>query len=99
MMLVGSYPYEDTDGTTDAVGKILMGQYVLPPDLRLTDSCKDIIQQMFDVNPHQRISIEGIKRHEWFTTPLPAAFEVWFGTMLDFMTLVEMEFFPPNAVL
>ena len=97
MMLVGSYPYEDTDGKTDAVGKILMGQYLLPPNLLLTDSCKDLIQEMFNVNPHQRISIEGIKRHPWFTTSLPAALEVCVGTVLVVMSWWDTDTgFPTN---
>ena len=76
-MLVGAYPYEDTDGRQHSVlRKIIMAEYVLPPDLVLTDSCKDLIRRMFTVDPHQRISLESIKRHPWFTTPLPEAMEV-----------------------
>ena len=77
MMLVGGYPYEDVDGQQHSVVcKILQAQYVLPPDLQLSDSCKDLINKMFTVNPHHRISIDGIKRHPWFTSPMPKALEV-----------------------
>jgi serine/threonine protein kinase len=42
----------------------------------MSASCKDLIRQMFALNPHQRISIEGIKQHPWFTQAMPEALEV-----------------------
>lgn len=76
-MLTGTYPYEDDDGRQDSImRKIVMAQYVLPPGLQLSDSSKDLIHQMFMPNPLQRISIDGIKQHPWFTAPLPESLEV-----------------------
>ena len=53
---------------------IVQGQYVLPQGL--SESCKDLIRQMLDLNRQQRISIEGIKQHPWFTQAMPEALEV-----------------------
>ena len=76
-MLVGGYPYEDTEGQPhSAVRKIVSGQYALPQDVPLSDSCKDLIRRIFTVVPDQRITIDDIKRHPWYTKQMPNAMQV-----------------------
>ena len=77
MILTGDYPYEDKENRPHIIiRKILQAQYELPPGLQLSDSAKDLIRQLFIINPNQRISLEGIKQHPWFTKALPEALEV-----------------------
>ena len=76
MILTGDYPYEGRDDQPyTTVGKIMQAQYVLPTDLDLSDSAKDLLRQLFSIDPVQRISIRGIKQHPWFTKALPVALE------------------------
>ena len=76
-MLVGKYPYAPIDGDQHSVlRKIAQAEYVLPPDLQLSDSCKDIIRQIFTIDPQHRITTEGMKRHPWFTARMPEPLEV-----------------------
>ena len=58
------------------VRRILAAEYVLPPKLNLSETCKDLIGQIFTVDPHKRITMDGIKKHPWFTTPMSAVLEV-----------------------
>lgn len=37
---------------------------------RLTNDCKDLLEQMLHPDPAQRITIEGIKDHPWFKVDL-----------------------------
>ena len=90
MLLTGAYPYGDPDGRQNIImRKILQAQYVIPAKLKLSDSCKDLIRQIFTLNPTQRISIEGIKQHPWFTAPMPAAVEVCLLLLLLLLHLAE----------
>lgn len=71
MMLTGAYPYDDKDGRQDRIiCRILSAQYELPPHVPLSDSCRDLIRQMFVVNPLRRISMGDIKLHPWYTTAM-----------------------------
>lgn len=76
MIRTGTYPFKAPYDQKGVVMKILQAQYELPPNVPFSDSFRDLIHRMFTVNPHQRISIEGIKLHPWFTAALPSALEV-----------------------
>ena len=76
-MLVGKYPFACIDGQkSSTLRKIANAEYALPPDLQLTDGCKDLIKQIFTIDPTHRISTEDIKQHAWFTAKMPEALEV-----------------------
>ena len=77
LMLVGGYPFEDTAGQPHtAVRKIVSGQYTVPRDVPLSESCLDLIRRIFTVNPLQRITIAEIKQHPWFVRRMPRAMMV-----------------------
>lgn len=77
LMLVGGYPFEDTAGQPHtAVRKIVSGQYTVPRDVPLSESCLDLIRRIFTVNPLQRITIAEIKQHPWFVRRMPKAMMV-----------------------
>ena len=77
LMLVGGYPFEDTAGQPHtAVRKIVSGQYAVPSDVPLSESCLDLISRIFTVNPLQRITIAQIKQHPWFVRRMPKAMMV-----------------------
>ncbi|XP_040579456.1 uncharacterized protein [Lepeophtheirus salmonis] len=40
--------------------------------VRLSLECQDLIRQCLRILPEHRISLEGIKRHPWFTVTLPS---------------------------
>ena len=77
LMLVGGYPFEDTAGQPQtAVRKIVSGDYTIPSDVPLSDSCLDLIRRIFTVQPLQRITIAEIKQHPWFVRRMPKAMMV-----------------------
>lgn len=68
IMLVGAYPYEDTNGQPHtAVRKIVKGEYVLPPNLPLSENCKNLIDRIFTVDTALRITMDQIQEHPWYT--------------------------------
>ena len=76
-MLVGGYPFEDTAGQPQtAVRKIVNGDYTVPSDVPLSESCLDLIRRIFTVNALQRITIAEIKQHPWFVRRMPKAMMV-----------------------
>lgn len=62
-MLTGTLPF-DEDQIPKLYQKIKEGKYSLPPIL--SDSAKDLIVRMLQVNPLDRITIDEIKKHSWF---------------------------------
>lgn len=75
MMLVGAYPFASgNEQQHTVVRRIMKAQFELPA--RISPSCTELLTQLFCINPHERISIEGIKRHPWYTRPLPSTLEV-----------------------
>lgn len=59
-----NYPF----GTKDKLEQFtqqMLRLYSYPPTVRLTDLCKDLIGQMLEPNPIQRITIKGVKTHSW----------------------------------
>jgi serine/threonine-protein kinase SRK2 len=47
-------------------------QYQVPPQLRISLECQDLLARIFVADPRLRISMEGIKQHPWFLKNLPA---------------------------
>ena len=52
--------------------RILAVHYQIPPQLRISPDCQDLLARVFVANPMQRISLEGIQQHPWFLKNLPA---------------------------
>eukprot|EP00879_Flechtneria_rotunda_P001597 GHRR01001757.1.p1 GENE.GHRR01001757.1~~GHRR01001757.1.p1 ORF type:complete len:342 (+),score=105.96 GHRR01001757.1:147-1172(+) len=75
VMLVGAYPFEDhTDprNFSKTIKRILAVKYTIPPQLRISPECQDLLSRIFVANPTQRITLTDIKRHPWFLKNLPA---------------------------
>uniref|UniRef100_A0A2P2LSZ7 Uncharacterized protein MANES_12G094000 n=2 Tax=Rhizophora mucronata TaxID=61149 RepID=A0A2P2LSZ7_RHIMU len=74
-MLVGAYPFEDPDEPKDfrkTIQRILNVQYSIPNIVQISPECRHLISRIFVANPAARITIPGIKSHEWFLKNLPA---------------------------
>ena len=57
-------PFED-DNTAKLYKKILQAEYRIPQFV--SNTAKDLIRKMLEVDTQQRINIEDIKKHPWFT--------------------------------
>ena len=62
-MLCGYLPFEEKSNDL-LYKKITKGEFVTP--FYLSDSAKDLLRKVLNVNPEKRLDIEGIKNHEWF---------------------------------
>lgn len=51
-------------------------KYSIPPQLRISLECQDLIARIFVANPVQRITLPQIKQHPWFLRNLPAELAV-----------------------
>ncbi|WIA17833.1 hypothetical protein OEZ85_009339 [Tetradesmus obliquus] len=74
VMLVGAYPFEDhTDprNFSKTIKRILAVKYSIPPQLRISAECQDLLARIFVAAPAQRITLPEIKRHPWFLKNLP----------------------------
>ncbi|GAB2279686.1 Serine/threonine-protein kinase srk2i [Dionaea muscipula] len=75
VMLVGSYPFENSDEPKDfrkMIQRILTVQYAIPDQINISEECRDLISRIFVVDPAARITIPEIKKHEWFLRNLPS---------------------------
>jgi serine/threonine-protein kinase SRK2 len=54
-------------------------KYSIPPQLRISVECQDLLARIFVANPAQRITLPDIKRHPWFLRNLPAELAVGGG--------------------
>lgn len=74
-MLVGQYPYGNSH--TLAARLRTMQAHTLPQQLRqrgrLSAEACDLLDQLLQPDPSQRITIEELKQHPWVTKGLPAA--------------------------
>lgn len=64
-MVCGYLPFEDPD-TNLLYQKILDGKYTLPS--WISDSCRDLITNILDIDPEQRYTIDQIRNHSWYTS-------------------------------
>ena len=62
-MLCGYLPFEEKSNDL-LYKKITKGEFVIP--FYLSDSAKDLLRKVLNVNPERRLDIDGIKNHEWF---------------------------------
>jgi len=61
-MVCGYLPFEDSN-TSQLYKKILSGEYSLPNFV--SDSFKDLLEKILNVNPSKRYRIKEIYAHEW----------------------------------
>ena len=59
-----------------SVQRLRKGEYVIPPSCCLTKQCRDLMSQIFKVEPSQRITIARVRQHPWFLKNLPYEFQV-----------------------
>jgi hypothetical protein len=56
--------------------RILAVKYSIPPQLRISAECQDLLARIFVAAPAQRITLPEIKRHPWFLKNLPVELAV-----------------------
>lgn len=56
--------------------RILAVQYTIPPHLKLSESCVDLLRRIFVPDPAQRISLAQMRQHPWFLVNLRKEFQV-----------------------
>ncbi|KAF1825727.1 Pkinase-domain-containing protein [Dissoconium aciculare CBS 342.82] len=68
VLLAGRLPFDD-EYIPALFKKIATGHYSIPP--YLSDGAKKLIKEMLQVNPMNRITIQGIRENAWFQKNLP----------------------------
>jgi len=74
VMLVGGYPFEDTADPRNfkkTIAKIINVDYKYPPDVIISQACKDLFSRIFIADPAKRITMDQIVQHDWFVQNLP----------------------------
>ncbi|KAJ8510245.1 hypothetical protein OPV22_000679 [Ensete ventricosum] len=74
VMLVGAYPFEDSDDPRNfrkTIGRIVSVQYKIPEYVHTSQDCRQILSRIFVANPERRITIKEIRNHPWFLKNLP----------------------------
>ena len=74
VMLVGAYPFEDTEDPKNfrkTIQRIMAVKYAFPTGAEISESCRDLLSRIFVGQPQQRITVQGIKAHPWFLQALP----------------------------
>ena len=51
-------------------------RYAIPPQLRISAECVDLLSRIFVAAPGSRITIPEIRAHPWFVRNLPAELAV-----------------------
>lgn len=51
--------------------RILHVDYAIPPHVRLSDDCKDLLKKVLVADPAKRLTIDGIYSHPWYAKHLP----------------------------
>ncbi|KAH6799444.1 Protein kinase superfamily protein [Perilla frutescens var. frutescens] len=77
VMLVGAYPFEDSDDPRNfkkTINKILSVHYSIPDYVRVSKECKHLLSRIFVADPEKRITISEIKKHPWFIKTLPVEY-------------------------
>ncbi|XP_064389365.1 5'-AMP-activated protein kinase catalytic subunit alpha-2-like [Halichondria panicea] len=67
-LLCGTLPFDDRN-VSMLFKKIKSGQYYVPS--HLSSEVVDLISKMLQVSPVKRITIDGIREHDWFNVDLP----------------------------
>ena len=63
-MLFGTSPFTEVDGAR-LREQIITADYVFPPNPKISEEARDLIQKLLVVDPEERLSSEQILRHPW----------------------------------
>ena len=75
VMLCGRYPFEDKTDPKNfrkTVKRILNGEYGFPSKVALSEKCRELLAGIFQVDVAKRLTMEDIKKEEWFNVNLPS---------------------------
>ncbi|KAJ3425707.1 protein kinase [Anaeramoeba flamelloides] len=64
VLLIGCLPFKNENPKL-LMKKILSGKFDVPNFI--SEEAKDLLNKMLEVNPNERITLEGIQQHPWFT--------------------------------
>ncbi len=51
--------------------RILHVDYHIPPHVKASEECKDLLSRILVADPHKRITVDGIYNHKWYLKGLP----------------------------
>lgn len=77
VMLVGAYPFERPEDKHDnqklqkMIQRILHVDYTVPPHVKLSEDCRNLLKTILVADPTKRITIDQIYHHPWYTKNLP----------------------------
>jgi serine/threonine protein kinase len=66
-LVVGKLPFDGTD-QAEIKRKIVSCEYSYPPNVKVSEACKDLIASMLKTDPRDRIPLKEIQHHEWVKT-------------------------------
>lgn len=66
-MVTGKLPFEDTNLNTLLEKIVKEDMAPFPPDIEISQACKDLIARMLEKDPAKRITIREIRTSKWFT--------------------------------
>lgn len=67
--LNGAYPFHTEPGDKLAIKRMVKGMFKF--HVEVSPACEDLMRRMLTANPAERISIEDVMRHPWYTHKLP----------------------------
>ena len=76
-MLFQSYPFchpedrHEADPLRTVLARTTKCQFTFPADTPISADCKDLIRGLL-THPKQRMSLEDVAQHPWFTKDLPS---------------------------
>eukprot|EP00798_Chlamydomonas_sp_ICE-L_P019999 gene19999-26712_t len=88
VMLLGMFPFEHTEhpdpNSSEAHVEVWLQQIkcswrenprVSDSAAKLSESCRDLLDKIFELDEGRRITIEGIRAHPWYTKKIPDKYE------------------------
>ena len=75
VMLCGRYPFEDKTDPKNfrkTVKRILKRVHGFPSKVALSEKCRELLAGIFQVDVAKRLTMEDIKKDEWFNVNLPS---------------------------
>ncbi len=58
------------------VQRILHARYSIPPHVRLSRECLDLLGRIFQADPTKRMTLDQLRQHPWFVENLPEELQV-----------------------
>ena len=83
-MLLGASPFTEGDRVR-LREQIITADYVFPPQPKISEEARDLIQKLLVVDPEERLSSEQILRHPWLqVTVVDGLCCIWWGNRVIF---------------